>query len=151
LGLAGDVAPVIDRALVLLADHELNASSFTARVAASTGADPYACVTAALATVSGPRHGSASEQVAQFADTVGSPEAARAAVRALRKRGELPPGFGHPLYPAGDPRTQPLLDAALRLPHSRRVRTLLAIIDATTEAAPNSDVGVAALTAGLGA
>ncbi|TMQ08408.1 MAG: citrate synthase [Deltaproteobacteria bacterium] len=150
IGLADDAAPMIDRVLVLFADHELNASSFTARVAASTGADPYACISAALATVSGPRHGSASEQVAQFADAIGSPDAARAAVRALRKRGELPPGFGHPLYPAGDPRAQPLLDAALQLPHARRVRTLLAVIDAVTEAAPNCDVGLAALTAALG-
>jgi citrate synthase len=141
---------VLDGVLVLLADHELNASSFTARVAASTGADPYACITAALATVSGPLHGSASEQVAAFADAVGSPEAARAQVRALRRRGELPPGFGHPLYPAGDPRAVPLLDAARRAT-SRRARTVLAIVDATTDAAPNCDAGLAALTAALGA
>src|SRR5204862_6433059 len=83
VGRADAAAPMIDRVLVLFADHELNASSFTARVAASTGADPYACISAALATVSGPRHGSASEQVAQFADAIGSPDAARAAVRAL--------------------------------------------------------------------
>jgi citrate synthase len=146
-----DAAPVLDTALVLLADHELNASSFTARIAASTGADPYACVAAALATVSGPLHGSASEQVAAFADAVGSPEGARAAVRALRRRGELPPGFGHPLYPAGDPRAPPLLDAAARRATNRRARTVLAIVDATTDAAPNCDAGLAALTAALGA
>jgi citrate synthase len=146
-----DAAPVLDAALVLLADHELNASSFTARIAASTGADPYACVAAALATVSGPLHGSASEQVAAFADAVGSPEGARAQVRALRRRGELPPGFGHPLYPAGDPRAPPLLDAAARRATNRRARTVLAIVDATTDAAPNCDAGLAALTAALGA
>jgi citrate synthase len=146
-----DAAPVLDTALVLLADHELNASSFTARIAASTGADPYACVAAALATVSGPLHGSASEQVAAFADAVGSPEGARAQVRALRRRGELPPGFGHPLYPAGDPRAPPLLEAAARRATNRRARTVLAIVDATTDAAPNCDAGLAALTAALGA
>ena len=150
IGVADDVAPELDRVLVLLADHELNASSFAARIAASTDADAYACVTAALATVSGPRHGSASEQVAQFADAIGSPEAVRAQVRALRKRGELPPGFGHPLYPAGDPRARPLLDAAARLAHGKRARTLLALADATTDAAPNVDAGLAALTAALG-
>jgi citrate synthase len=150
IGAPDDAAPVLDTALVLLADHELNASSFTARIAASTGADPYACVAAALATVSGPLHGSACEQVAAFADAVGSPEAARAAVRALRRRGELPPGFGHPLYPAGDPRAVPLLDAARRTTH-RRARTVLAIVDATTDAAPSCDAGLAALTAALGA
>ncbi|HEX3764455.1 MAG TPA: citrate synthase, partial [Kofleriaceae bacterium] len=150
IGAPDDAAPVVDAALVLLADHELNASSFAARIAASTGADPYACVAAALATVSGPLHGSACEQVAAFADEIGAPEAARAAVRALRKRGELPPGFGHPLYPAGDPRALPLLAAARRSP-GRRARTVLAIVDATTDAAPNCDAGLAALTAALGA
>ncbi len=151
IGAPDDDAPVLDAALVLLADHELTASSFTARIAASTGADPSACVAAALATVTGPLHGSASEQVAAFADAVGSPEAARAAVRALRRRGELPPGFGHPLYPAGDPRAVPLLDTAARRATTRRARTVLAIVDATTDAAPSCDAGLAALTAALGA
>jgi citrate synthase len=149
LGLADELAPLIDRVLVLLADHELNASSFTARIAASTDADPYACVAAALATVSGPKHGTASEPVARFAAQVGSPEAARAEVRALRKRGELPPGFGHPLYPDGDPRARPILDAVAALPLPRAARTLLAITDAT-EAAPNVDLALAALCAALG-
>ncbi|HEX5062777.1 MAG TPA: citrate/2-methylcitrate synthase, partial [Kofleriaceae bacterium] len=165
LGLDDSVAPIFDCALVLLADHELNASSFTARVAASTDADPYACVAAALATLSGPKHGSASELIARFADEVGGPEHARAAVRALRKKGEVPPGFGHPLYPAGDPRTPPLLVitnellATTRSAHARRARTLLAIIDAVadtarrepTKAEPSVDVGLAALIAALGA
>ncbi|MBL0217619.1 MAG: citrate synthase [Myxococcales bacterium] len=143
-------APVIDQVLVLLADHELNASSFTARVTASTDANPYACVAAALATLSGPKHGSASLEVAQFADEVGSPEAAKAAVRALRKQGQVPPGFGHPLYATGDPRTPPLLDAAARIGHARRTRTLLAVVAATTDAFPSVDVGLAALVAALG-
>ncbi len=150
LGLAADAAPILERLLVLLADHELNASSFAARVAASTGADPYACLTAALATLSGPHHGSASEEVSRFADEVGGPDAARTAVRALRRRGLLPPGFGHPLYPDGDPRVAPLLEAA-RDSGARRARTLLAIVDATPDARPTADVGLAAVTAALGA
>ena len=150
LGLSDEVAPVLDRVLVLLADHELNASSFTARIAASTDADPYACVAAALATLSGPKHGNAAQAVARFAAQVSSPEAARAAVRALRKRGAVPPGFGHPLYPAGDPRAPPLLDAAARLPVTRPVRTLLAIVEATTEAVPNVDLALTVLSAALG-
>jgi len=150
LGLPDDLSPVLDGVLVVLADHELNASSFTARIAASTDADPYACVAAALATLSGPKHGNAAEPVARFAAATGSPDAARAAVRALRKRGEVPPGFGHPLYPAGDPRAPPLLEAAARLPVTRAARTLLAIIEATTDAAPNVDLGLAVLSAALG-
>ena len=157
LGLDDSAARVIDPALVLLADHELNASSFTARIAASTGADPYACVGAALATLSGPKHGAAPELVARFADEVGGPEHAKAAVRALKKRGEEPPGFGHTLYPAGDPRAVPLLAMAKdllgssRSPFARRARTLFAIIDAVgSKAAPSVDVGLAALVAALG-
>jgi citrate synthase len=154
LGLADEVAPVLDRALVLLADHELNASSFAARIAASTDADPYACVAAALATVSGPKHGNAAEPIARFVASISSPDAARAQVRALRKRGELPPGFGHPLYPAGDPRAPPLLDAAAQLPSTRAGRTVFAIveatIEATTEARPNIDLALVALCAALG-
>ncbi len=167
LGLEDTVAPIIDIVLVLLADHELNASSFTARVAASTGADPYACVSAALAALSGPKHGAAPEIVARFADDVGGPEHARNAVRALRKKGEVPPGFGHTLYPAGDPRARPLiaiardLVATSRSPFARRARTVLAIADATADLArrdqvkasaePSVDVGIAAVVAALGA
>lgn len=150
LDLDDDVTPVLDRVLVLLADHELNASSFAARVAASTEADPYACVAAALATLSGPRHGSASLEVARFADEVGGPGAARAAVRALAKKGQVPPGFGHTLYPLGDPRAPPLLAVASTLGANRRARTLLAIVEATRDAAPTVDVGLAALVAALG-
>lgn len=150
IGVPDELAPVLDTVLVLLADHELNPSSFTARIAASTHAGPYACVAAALATSSGEKHGAASEPVAQFAAEVGTPEAARAAVRALRKRGEVPPGFGHPLYPDGDPRAVPLLEAAARLPNAKQARTLFAIVEATSDAAPNCDVGLAALTCALG-
>ncbi|HEY5928600.1 MAG TPA: citrate/2-methylcitrate synthase [Kofleriaceae bacterium] len=158
LGLDDTAARVIDPVLVLLADHELNASSFTARIAASTGADPYACVAAALATLSGPKHGTAPELVARFADEVGGAEHARTAVRALRKRGEVPPGFGHTLYPAGDPRAVPLLAIAKdllgssRSPFARRARTLFALIDAVgAKTQPSVDVALAALVAALGA
>ncbi|HET9627489.1 MAG TPA: citrate synthase [Kofleriaceae bacterium] len=151
IGLGDDGAPAIDRVLVLLADHELNASSFTARIAASTDAGPYACVAAALATMSGPKHGSAGEEVARFAAGLASPEAARAAVRALRKRGELPPGFGHPLYPAGDPRAPPILELVRQLPGARRAKVVLALIDAINDATPNVDIALTALAAALGA
>jgi citrate synthase len=150
LGLSDDAPPILEQLLVLLADHELNASSFAARIAASTDADPYACVAAALAVVSGSRHGTASEEISRFADEIGGPEGARAAIRARRRRGLLPPEFAHPLYPAGDPRATPLLEAA-RGSTSRRARTLLAIVDATPDARPTADVGLAAITAALGA
>jgi citrate synthase len=166
LGLDDSIARIIDVALVLLADHELNASSFTARIAASTDADPYACVAAALATLSGPKHGAAPELVARFADEVGGPEQARNVVRVLRKKGEAPPGFGHTLYPGGDPRARPLLAIARELvatsrsPYVRRARTVLAIVDATADLGrrddskasgePSVDVAIAAVVAALG-
>jgi len=168
LGLEDSAAAIIDQVLVLLADHELNASSFTARVTASTQADPYACIAAALATVSGPLHGSASEAVAAAADAIGRPEDARAAVHALRKRGELPPGYGHRLYAGGDPRALPLLaltrDIVARTPvrasrsSHQRARIILAVVDATASltrrdshpAHPSVDVALAALVAALG-
>ncbi len=155
LGLDDVHTPTLDLALILLADHELNASSFAARVAASTEADPYACFAAALATLSGPLHGTASEAIAKQADDIGGPEHVRAAVRALRKKAHAPFGFGHPLYPHGDPRALPLLDAARAIAApNRRARTILALVDAMADLArdiaPTVDVGIAALVAALG-
>ncbi|MEO8839970.1 MAG: citrate/2-methylcitrate synthase [Kofleriaceae bacterium] len=155
LGLDDEIAPTIETALIVLADHELNASSFAARVVASTEADPYACFSAALAAVSGLRHGTAAEALVRYADDVGSPERAARVVKELRTRGEAPPGFGHPLYPDGDPRATPLLAAARGSSH-KRARTLLAIADAVAAEKkprglyPTVDLGLAALVTSLG-
>jgi len=143
----------LNLALVLLADHELNASTFAARVAASTGADLYACLSAAVAALSGPLHGGASEQVEVLAREAGDASSAAAAVRDRMRRGERIPGFGHVLYPDGDPRVAPLLEAALRLaPRAPRVKTIAAIVAAMDEAArpkPNVDVALACVCAAL--
>lgn len=155
LGLAETplVHQAIDAALVLMADHELNASSFAARVAASTGADLYMCVTAALATVSGPEHGSAPDRVEALIAEIGKPERATAVVRARARRGESVPGFGHRLYAAGDPRTPPLLARAQDLaPRSTRVRTLLALVEVMADAGhppPSADIGLVAIAEAL--
>ena len=144
---------LLEQMLVLCADHELNASTFAARVAASTGADLYACLSAAVAAFSGPRHGGASEQVEVFAREAGDARGAAAAVRDRMRRGEHLPGFGHPLYAAGDPRAAPLLAAAFALaPRAPRVRTLAAIVTAMEESGrpkPNVDVALAAAAAAL--
>lgn len=101
--------PGLEQALILCADHELNASTFTARVAASTGANPYAVVSAALASLSGPRHGGATSQVeALFAEAAAS--SPRQAIGERLRRGDPVAGFGHPLYPQGDPRARALLE-----------------------------------------
>jgi citrate synthase len=105
----------LDLALVLLADHELNASSFTARIAASTGAHLPACITAALATLSGPRHGGACDRVQALLDEAALLARPTDVLERRARRGDPIPGFGHPLYPDGDPRARPLLEHARRL------------------------------------
>lgn len=139
--------------LILCADHELNASTFAARVAASTGADLHACLSAAVATFTGPRHGGASEQVEWLVREAGTPARAAVTVGDRLRRGERLPGFGHPLYPAGDPRAAVLIDCAAALaPRSVRLRTVLAVaeaVQATGRPRANVDVAIAAACAAL--
>src|SRR6478752_710648 len=115
-GAAGpEAARALDLALVLLADHELNASSFAARIAASTDASLVACLLAALATLSGPRHGGACDRVEALLDEAATLNRPRDVVERRARRGDAVPGFGHPLYPHGDPRAVPLLERARAL------------------------------------
>jgi citrate synthase len=103
---SADAAKLIDRDLILHAEHGSNASSFAARVVVGTDANLHAAVTAAIATLSGPAHGGAAEDVMQMAEEIG--EASRAAdyVRDKRKAGEAVTGFGHRVYRAEDPRAR---------------------------------------------
>lgn len=146
--------PAIDAVLVVCADHELNASTFAARVAAGTGADPYAVVAAGLATLSGPRHGSASLAAGRFLAEVGKPGNAAAAVRALRQRERLPPAFGHRVYSGTDPRALTLLGLANQIAEGHPlVRTAHAVIAAVEKDGehPNVDFAMVTLAAALGA
>jgi len=149
-----DVVRIVNRALVLCADHELNVSTFAARVAASAGADLYASLSAALAALSGPIHGGMLERIEAVAAEVGKPERAARVVHERYRRGESVPGFFHPLYPNGDPRAPLLLDAARRLSgKSPRAQSILALVDTMRESghgAPTIDVALAALAAALG-
>jgi citrate synthase len=144
----------IDQALVLCADHELNPSAFAARVAASTGADLYACVGAALAALSGPLHGGACDRIEMLVAEAGQPSRAAATLDARLRRGDAVPGFGHPLYAHGDPRGRLLLESAQSLaPRARPLRTLLAIAQAMRERGregPTLDTGLVALASALG-
>jgi citrate synthase len=146
-------ADAVNCVMVLLADHELNPSSFAARVAASAGADLYACTAAALATLSGPRHGGMPDRVLALLDAIGRPEHAARVVSERLRRGDGIEGFGHPLYPAGDPRAPVMLDVAKRLGRGdRRLRTLDALIDTMRLVgadAPTVDVGLVALACAL--
>jgi len=100
---------LIRRALVLLADHELNASTFAARVAASTGASLAAAALAGLAALSGPLHGGVAGRLKALALQAQSLGAREAVAARLAFRPSAP-GFGHPLYPDGDPRARALLE-----------------------------------------
>jgi citrate synthase len=94
----------MDVALVLHADHEFNASTFAARVAASTLADIHGAVTAALATLKGPLHGGANEAVMQMLEAVGEPGRAESWVREAFAQKRKIMGFGHAVYRTEDPR-----------------------------------------------
>ena len=99
---------LFDMALVLLADHEFNVSSFAARCVASAGSTPYAVVQAGLAALQGHRHGGMAEHAFEMIDEASNPEVVQDIVAARLRRGESIPGFGHPLYPNGDPRGEAL-------------------------------------------
>jgi citrate synthase len=101
---------LIRRALVLLADHELNASAFAARVVASTGATLYDAVAAGIAALKGPRHGGASLGATKFLRAIAQGDVV-SEVRQRAAMGEYFPGFGHLVYRSGDPRATALLTA----------------------------------------
>jgi citrate synthase len=108
---AGAVA-LLDSALVLCADHELPVSTFVARCVASSEATPYAVVIAGLSAMGGVKHGGQIELVEAFLREVEAVGGAREAISGRLRRGERIPGFGHWLYPGGDPRGAELLRLA---------------------------------------
>jgi citrate synthase len=168
-GAAGSPAPVAERllsrltgrrpapalrsalsaALVLLADHELAASTLAARVAASVRADPYAVVGTGLGAMGGALHGGASLAAENLLAAAGTPAGVPAVIRDLLRRGERVPGFGHFVYRAGDPRAARLLELIrAAAPRSRG----LAVADAVRAEVsgrglpgPNIDFAVAVL------
>lgn len=136
-----EAADAIRRSLVLLADHELNASTFAVRVAASTGAPLPATILAGLSALSGPRHGGAPAQVAALFDAARA-SGPQAALLGYLREGRSVPGFGHKLYPDGDIRAKELLDHIEILPLSRKL--MLAAQEIIGEG-PNIDFALAAL------
>ena len=150
-------ADLIRRVLVLLADHELNASTFVARVVASTGATPYAVVAAALGALSGRRHGGAAARAEALFHEIGResdpPNSDPMAVMAARlARDESLPGLGQPLYPEGDPRALAIIDAvakALPAAGARIAATAVAAFQLTGQY-PNVDFALGAAVTALG-
>lgn len=140
-----DAADVIRRAMVLLADHELNTSTFVARVTVSTGASIWAGALAALAALNGPRHGLASREITALADDIGHrPEMAEAELRAWLGEGRDVPGMGHRLYPDGDVRAAALLGQLAIPPQFAAFRLIAERITGETA---NVDFALAALVA----
>lgn len=137
------VAELLRTAMVLLADHELTSSAFAARIAASTGASLPACLLAGLATLSGPLHGDASGRVhALFSEVerLGDDKV----VAHYLSTGLPLPGFGHHLYPDGDPRAAALL-AMFEPPEA--IARFIEKVSSLTGLQPNIDVALAALVA----
>ena len=92
--------------LILYAEHEFNASTFTARVIAGTGSDLYSCITGAIGALRGPKHGGANEVAFEIQQRYDSPDAAEADIRARVAGREVIIGFGHPVYTSADPRNE---------------------------------------------
>lgn len=145
LGPGGHGADMIRRALVLLADHELNASTFAARVAASTGASLAASALAGLAALSGPRHGGAAAAVQAFAAEAVLTSPREALALRLAEDRALP-GFGHQLYPDKDPRAEALLERFEPTPDMTRLRQAVLTV---TGLEPNVDFALVALADAL--
>jgi citrate synthase len=140
---------LLNAALVLCADHELNASSFAARVAASADAQPYHVVIAGLAAARGLKHGGNTERVAALLREIALSGDVRPVLAAWVRRGERIPGFGHTLYPNGDPRAVYLLDR-LRGGYGesdlmQRVDALVVAVRQMLALEPNIDFALVAL------
>ena len=105
----------LERYLVSTIDHGFNASTFTARVIASTAADIGSAVTGAIGSLSGPLHGGAPSRVLEMLDDIGSPDHAEAWVRAAVRRGDRIMGFGHRVYKGKDPRSALMREVATTL------------------------------------
>ncbi len=118
--LSGEEAPAdrvraVEQYLILTIDHGFNASTFTARVIASTGADLAAAVTGAVGALSGPLHGGAPSRALDMLDDIGTPDRAEEWIRQAVGRGDRIMGFGHRVYKTDDPRSVFLRDVARSL------------------------------------
>ena len=110
-----EVARAVEQYQISTIDHGFNASTFTARVVVSTGADVAGSVTAAIAALSGPLHGGAPSRALDLLDAIGTPENARPYLVRAVERGERIMGFGHPVYVTDDPRSVFLRGVAERI------------------------------------
>jgi len=125
---------LIRAALILCADHELNVSAFVARCVASAGSNPYAVVSGGLSAIEGNKHGGVTARVERMLDELKSAHDLSAALAERLRRGETIHGFGHRLYPNGDPRAQVLIQMlAEHLPKSKELHFALRVAKAAGE------------------
>ncbi|MCP4315550.1 MAG: helix-turn-helix domain-containing protein [Hyphomicrobiales bacterium] len=132
---SSDAPDLLRRALVLCADHELNASTYAARVAASAGASLPAALLAGVATLSGSGHGGITTRCLRWMD-----EIAAGRISISQPDGTPPPGFGHPLYPDGDPRAGELLK---QCPVAEEWRRTIRQVHEMTGSRPSLDFALA--------
>ncbi|MEP7118033.1 MAG: citrate/2-methylcitrate synthase [Acidobacteriota bacterium] len=139
----------LDTTLTMMADHELAASTLAVRVAASFRADPYAAVSAGLGAMAGTWHGAASRQVEEALDALRRRQPVEQVAAALLREAHVQPGFGHPLYPDGDPRVEVLLRLARAARATPEADALLRTARAQGVARPNVDFALATLCRAL--
>lgn len=140
---------MIDAALILCADHELNVSAFAVRVAASAGASLYDAILAGLCALRGARHGGQTDLVEDLLDESSTPDRLRMTMERRIARGGQVPGFGHPLYPNGDPRGRLLTELVAEAFDARWVDAVQrAGLDVAGEF-PTVDVGLVLLRRAL--
>jgi citrate synthase len=145
--------PALRAALILCADHELNVSTFTARCIASSRATPYEVVIGALAALNGQRHGGYTVQVAALFEESQRARNPREILANRLRQGEGLPGFGHPLYPDGDPRATLLLTLAKKYGRGAGLELADKLIDAArnlTGEHPTVDFALVTLARALG-
>ncbi|MGC8702850.1 MAG: bifunctional 2-methylcitrate synthase/citrate synthase [Thiomonas sp.] len=115
--------------LILYAEHEFNASTFTARVIAGTGSDMFSAITGAIGALRGPKHGGANEAAFDIQSRYANPDEAETDIRARVANKEVVIGFGHPVYTIADPRNKVIKEVARRLSADQNDMRLFAIAD----------------------
>lgn len=146
-GVAPEARRLLEAALILCVDHELNVSAFTTRCIASADAPLYGAVAGGLSALFGSRHGGHTRRVEALLEEIGEPSRARQVVGERLRRGEAVPGFGHPLYPQGDPRAREMFrQAAAVFPQAPARELVEALCEAAAELLgelPTIDCGLA--------
>jgi 2-methylcitrate synthase len=119
----------LNTSLILYAEHEFNASTFTARVIASTGSDLYSCIVGGIGALRGPKHGGANEVALEIQQRYANPDAAEADILARLAAREVIIGFGHPVYTLSDPRHPVAKEVARQLSQEHGDTTLFDVAD----------------------